>query len=1770
MENPTFSAENTKSGSDGADQEEVSNFGNIMQMFSNTKENFKSRMPPKPALPLKTSYNQLKMKIKAKSPVELNPADAFSELWEDISKLVMKNLINIPEDMVRMTAGTLNFIYKLVKASTMADYMSLALDMVLSTPKEYFKYISLSEQTAYVKKTVTKFFGGNVSKIVSEGLCSTVKKFLKLGIENISLVQSSDVLIGLRDLILRLISFSLLPVAVTEVFINTLGKPKKGTILDTIEGIMKSLVTLFTFGESVTGEGGVYASLTLSKGIKGFEHTAELLCVRAIHTYINTPIPNHENVKEWFKEVEDHLILGRKLQKNMSVNSPDNLKITIAISKLVDVLIVKQKELQNKRRHVPFLATIVSDPGVGKSVIKLAFVKMCFEDADIAYSSDLVYVKNLIDEYYSGIMPYHTVCELAELGSTHRNIVKNSGDPILSVLTTMVDDAPMPLNMAKLEDKGCTWFNINYIIVDCNLSFMNADVATNHLAAIMRRIVETRPEVKPQYRLPGVHQLDRVKARQAVHPMDVYTFTIVTYIVVSNTEVDEKKLLVNGSSHEWYAIMKRLLREHREANEHGDKMSEMGLEYFHEYEASQMNPSVTVSDGANGICQSEGLESTDTETIAQLPVIERDELALALEADIQAQLAETDTQRPWETWRTYDSLVEAVFESEDIKIIVFGALRAVTLLAWFCLLTNRAWYNVCEVLFYHILYAQFGSFTADRNYVLSVLFARDDYTEQDTPQKTLFQLFIKGIVTHFVIRFIWEFSYYSLTGGLFYENNHLAQVVYTFISTALVYYYSTCQSFGSWIQNKVWNFLWEKFIRTGNTIIDIRTQQLMYYYGVFVNAIFADFYSFFIVKTCDVLGGITGNHWFGRISFYLTISNNIRREWLTGVRPFLARAPPKLLVLAGSLTIVAATMGIARRVREVSAEGLAVSRIRTPEEIEEKMQDIHEKSKCKIPKSRKKVGNSPNWSSISYMPCVNSNSLKMANTIEDVERAILRNYRHIHVTNGTLTSEGKMKFLIGKGIGIYGSYFLLNKHTLMNIMSCGYLRFEVKRDIDNACSKVLCNVAANAISEVSSDLVIVKLRGCNFADIRGYIPDSLLKISLLGLSARIGGQSTHVYNYGKLQSDNTYHGVVKVDNAISYKWNEHAKGLCGTPIITNHGSKSVLTGLHCAGLTDSETQSYAEMFSMYEINRAIDGISSTLLGVNSEGAVRLKDNCGGFETIDRHNPVLYENMEGAVLVGQMQGYCHMKPKASAVTFRRTAEEAVCDITQCESRDAEGELLYGAPPMRAVRTPEGDIAAPMNHFASAIGKVKPSLNPVILEEVVALRTAHILKELKKKGITSLEPVPLEVAINGTDDDYYINAMKPNTSGGILWPGKKSNHMTPTELPFRKEGALKPDEEVVAQVQEVLEAYEVGEKANPLIGAQLKDEARSKKKNDYGKTRVFCMSSMEMTIVQRMFLVPYYSLMIMINFSFGTGLGINMHSTDVDAIVNYLEGLEPGVPMNVLEGDYGAFDTTMLHDISCAANSVTYNVLRALGYSSYALMMVFGIFSDDILPAIILFGVLILVAMTPSGAYPTAEKNCEKNVIMIMYAWVYLCHFGKIPFKPSDFWDHIRVITYGDDLLGSVSSSVAPYFNNVIYAEFCMKHYGMKYTSATKGEVLEPFVKKENMTFLKRGFVWREDLQHWVAPLDKSSIMKSLLWSLPSKVVSSDTQFTESCVSANRELFFHYKKEEFELSRIKLINLVIRETTHDRAKLEGLFLHYDQLVLSIYGADDCESN
>jgi len=486
----------------------------------------------------------------------------------------------------------------------------------------------------------------------------------------------------------------------------------------------------------------------------------------------------------------------------------------------------------------------------------------------------------------------------------------------------------------------------------------------------------------------------------------------------------------------------------------------------------------------------------------------------------------------------------------------------------------------------------------------------------------------------------------------------------------------------------------------------------------------------------------------------------------------------------------------------------------------------------------------------------------------------------------------------------------------------------------------------------------------------------------------------------------------------------------------------------------------------------------------------------------------------------------------------------------------------APKMRSFRN-DGVFYSPENNFIKKVGVLKAPLNNRIMENVVLSFTSDLILRLREENITSANPVPLDVAQNGFPLNFYYRAMKNNTSGGFLFTGTKSKYQIKTPLEF-KEDAVTPKSEVKIQVQEIIDSYLNHETSHSIVGAQLKDEPRSRAKVLTGNTRVFAMSSYDMTLVNRMYLMPFYSLMCQHRDVFFTKVGINMQSTEVDVMYNTLKNFSP----YIMEGDYGGYDTSMPVGIGIMANSVVYNSLKKLGYNDHALQIVQGLLTDNLYPTVVMDGTVFTPpGFQPSGKYATAEDNSLRGIILLYYAFAIMCtplgHDNAMnqtqKFKIRDFTKLLLPVTYGDDMLCGVKEELSSYFNNITYAKFVEEIYYMTFTTSDKKEQSSRFIDISQISFLKRSFRYHPELRRIVAPLDKDSLMKSLCYYLPSKEITPEDQLVQTCNSVMRELLFHCDDGvEYEDYRQKFMQALAETTRFGIEELLPLFPTWIELI------------
>jgi hypothetical protein len=125
--------------------------------------------------------------------------------------------------------------------------------------------------------------------------------------------------------------------------------------------------------------------------------------------------------------------------------------------------------------------------------------------------------------------------------------------------------------------------------------------------------------------------------------------------------------------------------------------------------------------------------------------------------------------------------------------------------------------------------------------------------------------------------------------------------------------------------------------------------------------------------------------------------------------------------------------------------------------------------------------------------------------------------------------------------------------------------------------------------------------------------------------------------------------------------------------------------------------------------------------------------------------------------------------------------------------------------------------------------------------------------------------------------------------------------------------------------------------------------------------------------------------------------------------------------------------------------------------------------------------------------------------------------------KSFKSNVKLLTYGDDNSFGVSRFV-DWFNHTAIQRV-LKDIGVGYTMADKEAESVPFINIKDISFLKRKWVWSDDLDAWMCPLDEESIIKSLTVWVPSGSIDKYKQMTAVISSAHQEYFFH-GKEKFE--------------------------------------------
>jgi hypothetical protein len=748
------------------------------------------------------------------------------------------------------------------------------------------------------------------------------------------------------------------------------------------------------------------------------------------------------------------------------------------------------------------------------------------------------------------------------------------------------------------------------------------------------------------------------------------------------------------------------------------------------------------------------------------------------------------------------------------------------------------------------------------------------------------------------------------------------------------------------------------------------------------------------------------------------------------------------------------------------------------------------------------------------------------NRLEDLYKRSMHNVRAARITFG-LNKIPRRTFIFG----LKGNYALINTHAFSGeksvILQCSPLRGDIQM------TSVFTETHITALNRIDlgDDLTLIKLDGINFLDITGQLCD------IDNMSTELSGYGfdKHLdFTYQKFLTMEDKEEVIIINDVVHYPLSEHAPGLCGLPLIGDFGKYKAIFAIHAAGTDMDGGRGFAKILSKTRLLEAIVILEKTgLIGAVSQSCEEIHENPVPASMVH------YEILHGVDYFGKLPGSINMNQvsKVERTPYSNDMEEVLSKYLPPKTQ------TFGPPLM--TRVGKGDTYLnPYNIAMKKIAGQKQPLSHVVLNKIVNILVDRISSQLAGR---KLAPLDFQTAINGIDYDTYTRHINVKTAGGHNFPGKKSDYMPlveECEYHMRTMNGTLQD-----SVEEVINAYAKELSLGVIYKGCLKDEPRPIEKITSGKTRLFFSAPVDNLIVARMYLGPFYTLMQEYRQTFCTAIGINIHSEAKEIYDSLHETYN-------MEGDYSNYDQGMPIAIGTAACTVVYRLLKAFGYNEFSLNIVKGLLSDNMFPQIsVLQDHFRCPGLQPSGKYGTAEDNSLRGLILLMYCW-----YSMPETRDLDFFDHVRPTTYGDDLIASITPAIKDKFNNVIYAEFCKRFYGITYTPASKGNVLLPFVSRDQISFLKRRFLVRGG--NYYAPLDHNSLYKTAMWRIPSDSVDAATQAKGTFASLAYEMFLHLNRGQYNSWRDEV--LVLKSEHRDLRKID--IPPYDKIYNNIFGPCD----
>lgn len=608
----------------------------------------------------------------------------------------------------------------------------------------------------------------------------------------------------------------------------------------------------------------------------------------------------------------------------------------------------------------------------------------------------------------------------------------------------------------------------------------------------------------------------------------------------------------------------------------------------------------------------------------------------------------------------------------------------------------------------------------------------------------------------------------------------------------------------------------------------------------------------------------------------------------------------------------------------------------------------------------------------------------------------------------------------------------------------------------------------------------------------------------------IGGDNVYnmsikkAFNYNIEPSEHTSEVILD----IVYSYDVQGKGMCGSVLIGNTlcSGNGGIFGMHVAGNGSYNIglaePMYREMFETAYINNPVLEVKEMKLLPLDEADVDLDSNMLLFGCVPS-NMAHFESGKSKIIPSIVAGKIY------------PVRTQVNPLKKNDPRQP-----HGSDPLR-----DGCL----KHGSGIVKSFPPS---ILNRAVISL--SEYMNQIIKPLRLDIRPLTLEEAVCGIQDVPYFEALNWKSSEGFPLNKSRPSSAHDKRWLFELNDTTK-GYELISLHPKLLERLQLRDKCfKENIALQtihedcLKDYRLTPEKCKLpGSTRIFSIAPVECTIQIRQYLGDFLASFKNSRIKNQCGIGINADSMEWTQLVHYLHE----VGDNIITIDYKNFGPTLISQIVVGAIDVMINWHEFNQVDVEHIKHIKYLLENDILNPIHLCSNVVYQTINgiSSGSPVTGELNSLCNMLYILCAWLIIMADTEYN-SVSAYYDNVRLVVYGDDLIMSVSDNIKEYFN-AITIQACYANFGLTITSASKDQALKPYDSILYATFLKRSFIVHPNRAGvWLGPVDKKSVEECVNWMVlgDDKIEGALEHMRASC-----DLAYSHGPIYYEMHKQKLI-------------------------------------